>query len=114
MNQDQVLGWILLLGSVIGVALYFWILFFTPWAWVVIQLSALVAVGGVLGVTAWIGYTLATTPPPMPLEDMDFDFDEDFDLDGEPEETIAETEMVGETSEEGRGELEPGEESESH
>jgi predicted DNA-binding transcriptional regulator len=29
------------------------------------------AVSAVLGVLAWIGYTLATTPPPKPLEEIE-------------------------------------------
>jgi len=27
--------------------------------------------GAVLGILAWIGYTLATTPPPKPIEDVE-------------------------------------------
>jgi predicted DNA-binding transcriptional regulator len=37
----------------------------------------MLAVGGVLLIIAWIGYTLATTPPPMPLEDLDIETDID-------------------------------------
>jgi predicted DNA-binding transcriptional regulator len=40
----------------------------------------MLAVGGVLLIIAWIGYTLATTPPPMPLED--FDIETDIDVTG--------------------------------
>jgi predicted DNA-binding transcriptional regulator len=45
----------------------------SPWTLLTIQISALLAVGMVLLIMAWIGYTLATTPPPMPLEDFDFE-----------------------------------------
>ena len=45
----------------------------SPWAQLTLQVSALAAVGAVLLIMAWIGYTLATTPPPMPIEDFDFD-----------------------------------------
>jgi predicted DNA-binding transcriptional regulator len=48
-----------------------------------IQVSAFVAVGMVLLIIAWIGYTLATTPPPMPLEDFDFDVDDDSEKEDE-------------------------------
>jgi len=34
----------------------------------VIQISAFVAVAGMLAIMAWIGYTLATTPPPEPVK----------------------------------------------
>jgi predicted DNA-binding transcriptional regulator len=30
-----------------------------------------VAVAFVLGIVAWIGYTLATTPPPKPIEEIE-------------------------------------------
>ncbi|MBC8223180.1 transcriptional regulator [Candidatus Bathyarchaeota archaeon] len=73
MANDRALGGIIFLGSLAGVVIYFWLLFMSPWAWLTIQVSALLAVGMVLLIMAWIGYTLATTPPPMPLEDFDFE-----------------------------------------
>ncbi len=73
MANDRVIGGLIFVGSLGGIAVYFWLLFMSPWAWLTIQVSALFAVGMVLLIMAWIGYTLATTPPPMPLEDFDFD-----------------------------------------
>jgi hypothetical protein len=35
---------------------------------IVLQITAFVAVGAVLAVAAWIGWTMTTTPPPAPLE----------------------------------------------
>jgi predicted DNA-binding transcriptional regulator len=94
MNQDQLIGYLILLGSVLGIIVYIWLLFLSPpgWAWITIQLSALVAVGAVLLITAWIGYTLATTPPPTPIEDMDFDFDEDLDFEENEDKSVEEEE----------------------
>ena len=43
----------------------------SSWAWLTIQVSAFLAVAMMLLIIAWIGYTLATTPPPMPYEDLD-------------------------------------------
>ena len=83
MADDRVLGGAILVGSLAGVVIYYWLLFMSPWAWLTIQLSALLAVGMCLLIMAWIGYTLATTPPPMPLEDFDFE----TDLGEESEET---------------------------
>jgi len=82
MADDKVLGGVILVGSLAGIVIYFWLLFMSPWALLTIQVSALLAVGMCLLIMAWIGYTLATTPPPMPLEDLDFEAD--F---GEAEET---------------------------
>ena len=75
MANDRTLGSLILLGSLAGIVIYFWLLFMSPWAWLTIKISALLAVGMVLLIMAWIGYTLATTPPPMPLEDFDIETD---------------------------------------
>jgi predicted DNA-binding transcriptional regulator len=50
--------------SVIVVLVYGWILFFTEWTLLLIQVTLMIAVAGLGGILAWIGYTLATTPPP--------------------------------------------------
>ena len=68
--NDKVLGYIILIGSLFGVACYFYLVFLSSWALLVVQVSAFLAVAAVLAIMAWIGYTLATTPPPEPLEDF--------------------------------------------
>ncbi len=83
MSNDRTLGGAILVGSIAGIAIYFWLLFMSPWAFLTIQVSAFAAVGMVLLIIAWIGYTLATTPPPMPLEDFDFDTDDDSEKEDE-------------------------------
>jgi len=70
MNKDQLLGAVILIGSILGIAVYFYLLFISPWSALILQLTAFVAVAAVLFILAWIGYTLASTPPPMPLEDF--------------------------------------------
>ena len=70
--NDRVLGAGILLGSILGIGVYFYLVFLSQWSALVIQISAFAAVGAVLVIVAWIGYTLATTPPPTPLEDLDF------------------------------------------
>ena len=85
MSNDRILGGAILVGSLAGIAVYFWLLFMSPWAWLTIQVSAIAAVGMVLLIIAWIGYTLATTPPPMPIEDFDFNVEDD----SEPEDAKA-------------------------
>ncbi len=78
MEQDQVLGWIVLVGSVVGIVVYFYLTFLSPWVLLTIQVSAFLAVAAVLAIVAWIGYTLATTPAPAPLEDIgDLDLEAD-------------------------------------
>ncbi|MEX2737534.1 MAG: transcriptional regulator [Candidatus Wukongarchaeota archaeon] len=70
--DDRILGGVILTGSLAGIVIYFWLTFFSQWSLFTIQISAFAAVAMVLLIMAWIGYTLATTPPPMPLEDIDF------------------------------------------
>ena len=68
MNKDQGIGALILVGSIGGVAVYAWLIYaFTV---VVLQITAFVAVAGILGIAAWIGWTMATTPPPASLEPM--------------------------------------------
>ena len=68
--DDKVSGYAILSGSLLGIACYFYLVFLSPWALLVVQVSAFLAVAAVLVIVAWIGYTLATTPPPEPLEDL--------------------------------------------
>jgi len=66
MNKDQGIGAVLLVASIVGIVVYAWLLF--AYAIVVLQITAFVAVAAVLVIAAWIGWTMATTPPPAPLE----------------------------------------------
>ncbi len=79
MSNDKVIGGSILIGSIAGIAIYFWLLFMSPWSWLTLQISAFAAVAMILLIMAWIGYTLLTTPPPMPLEDFDLDENESPD-----------------------------------
>ena len=78
MNRDQVIGALILVASVIGIIVYGWILFFTEWTILLLQLTGFVAVAAVLGILAWIGYTLATTPPPKPIEEIEKELEEEL------------------------------------
>ena len=66
MNRDQGIGVVLLVASVAGIVVYAWLLF--AYAIVVLQITAFVAVAAILVIAGWIGWTMATTPPPAPLE----------------------------------------------
>ena len=65
------IGALILVASVIGIIVYGWILFFTEWTMLLLKITGFVAVAVVLGILAWIGYTLATTPPPKPVEEIE-------------------------------------------
>jgi predicted DNA-binding transcriptional regulator len=66
MSKDQIYGAIILLVSIVGLVVYTLLLYWYPV--VVLQITAFIAVALVLVIMGWIGYTMATTPPPAPLE----------------------------------------------
>jgi|TARA_B100001971_G_C17795631_1_gene336769 predicted DNA-binding transcriptional regulator len=49
-----------------GILLYSWLLFFynASITTLIVQITAFLGVAMILGIIAWIGYTIATTPPP--------------------------------------------------
>jgi len=63
-------GAAVMLASIAGILLYAWLVFFVA-PQLVLQITAFIAVAGILGILAWIGYTLATTPPPKPIEEIE-------------------------------------------
>ena len=78
-SRDQVVGALLVVVSAVAIVVYTWLLFLPP-DWRVmgmpvdvfmLKLTAWVAVAGVFGLLAWMGYALATTPPPPPLEEIE-------------------------------------------
>jgi len=60
--KDRSFGATILASSLAGVAIYFWLVFFSPMVMLVVQMSVFLAVSAILAVIAWIGYALATTP----------------------------------------------------
>lgn len=70
--NDKSLGWVIFIGSFVGIIIYLWLVFISPWGWLTIQISASFVVVAVLLIVAWIGYTLMTTPTPAPMEDFEF------------------------------------------
>lgn len=49
--------------SIGGFFVYAYLLMLSEWSPIVLQLSVLMAVGGILGVISWIGYNMATSKP---------------------------------------------------
>lgn len=60
-------------------------LFFSPWVYVVLPI--MLAEVLIFGIAAWIGWTMLTTPPPVPLEEL-----EELGLEEEKEEEKKEEE----------------------
>ena len=78
MSRDQAIGTAILAGSIGGILIYFYLVFLSSWILLIMQLTAFIAVAGVLGILAWIGYTLATTPPPKPIEEIEREIEEEM------------------------------------
>jgi len=68
MANDRAVGGAIFGGSVIGIILYA-VLLLDVWE-ITIRVTAFVGVALILVVLAWIGYTMATTPPPEPIKDI--------------------------------------------
>ena len=68
MNKDQAYGWLILMGSVAIILIYLWAIFFSSFDLLTLKLTGTAAIVFGFGIMAWIGYTLATTPPPEPIE----------------------------------------------
>ena len=71
MHRDKVVGLALMAIGVAGILIYGWLVFLSPWQFLILQLTAFIAVVAVLGILAWVVYALATTPPPKPIEEIE-------------------------------------------
>ncbi|MGB9827313.1 MAG: transcriptional regulator [Thermosphaera sp.] len=78
MSRDQMIGWLLVLSSLIIIIIYGYVLFLTEYSFILVQLTLMIAVIGVFGILGWIGYTLATTPPPKPIEEIEKEIEEEL------------------------------------
>ncbi|MEM0066175.1 MAG: transcriptional regulator [Sulfolobales archaeon] len=78
MTRDRVIGGLLLAASVAIVVIYGWLVFLTDYYLLVLKLTGFIAIAGVFGILGWIGYTLATTPPPKPIEEIEKEIEEEL------------------------------------
>lgn len=68
MANDKAVGGGILAGSIIGIVLY-GVLMVYAWE-VTLRVTAFLGIALLLGILAWIGYTMATTPAPEPITDI--------------------------------------------
>ena len=78
MSRDQVIGFLILLVSAAVILAYIYLIFLTDFYLLLLKITAAVSVAGVFGVLGWIGYTLATTPPPKPIEEIEKEIEEEL------------------------------------
>ncbi len=61
MEKRKGMGMTIFILCISAFFVYAYLLMLSEWSGVVLQLSVLMITGGLLGVIAWIGYTMATT-----------------------------------------------------
>jgi predicted DNA-binding transcriptional regulator len=74
LSKRKITGILIFVACIVSFFLYAYLLMFSEWSPIVLQLTMLMVVGGVLGIISWIGYTMATTKP-TPSSIMDDDDD---------------------------------------
>jgi H+/Cl- antiporter ClcA len=100
-SKDQAIGGVICLVCVLVAVFYVLTLFVPNWlSWIginytfdqfwLIAVPVLVAFVAILAIGAWIGWTMATTPPPKPIEEITTEIEEKKE-EPKPEETAPET-----------------------
>ncbi|MCJ7470361.1 transcriptional regulator [Candidatus Bathyarchaeota archaeon] len=107
-SKDQSIGAVILLVCVVLAVFYLVTLFYPSWLvnlnigitsaegvqfWV-IAIPVFIAFIAIMGIGAWIGWTMATTPPPKPIEEITSEIEE------KKEETVTTTEEQAKPTEE--------------
>ena len=71
MDRRKTAGVLIFILCIGGFFLYAYLLMLSEWSPIVMQLSMLMIVGALLGMIAWIGYSMATTRhSPASVTDM--------------------------------------------
>jgi len=83
-SKDQSIGGVILIVCVVIGILYTVGLFYIggdPFKWELrfslIALPVFIAFIAIMGIGAWIGWTMATTPPPKPIEEITSEIEEE-------------------------------------
>ena len=61
-TRTKVTGISILGTSIIGFIIYLYLILATHWDILLLKITIIAAVGAVVSVVAWIGYTMTTTP----------------------------------------------------
>lgn len=73
MNKDKALGFLIFLACAVIAILYtigLFLPYFEGFRFWVVAIPVFVGFVAILGIGAWIGWTMATTPSPKPIEEM--------------------------------------------
>jgi len=91
-SKDQSIGGVILLVCAVVAVFYVVTLFYPPWLGIfmgelnanqigeirfwLIAVPVFIAFIAIMGIGAWIGWTMATTPPPKPIEEITAEIEE--------------------------------------
>jgi fatty acid desaturase len=73
MSKDQALGLLIFIACVIIAILYavgLFLPFFEGFRFWIVAVPVFIGFVAILAIGAWIGWTMATTPPPKPIEEI--------------------------------------------
>lgn len=71
-SKDQAIGWVIfLVCAVVAVAYLIGLFLFPCLQFWLIAVPVVIAFILVLAIGGWIGWTMATTPPPRPIEEIE-------------------------------------------
>lgn len=108
-SKDQAIGWVIFIVCLIIGILYTVGLFYygVPQNWNVafwlIAIPVFIAFIAIMGIGAWIGWTMATTPPPKPIEEITSEIEEEEEKVEEKVEETKEAAEAEEKTEKGKG-----------
>ena len=88
LSKDQAIGVIFSACVIIGILYTAGLFFFgSPLDWSIqfwlIAIPVFLAFVAILGIGAWIGWTMATTPPPKPIEEITSEAEEKKEIEHE-------------------------------
>ncbi len=104
-SKDQTIGGVIFIVCVAVALLYVVTLFYPSWFSIIgynpdaadvrfwiIAVPVFIAFVAIMGIGAWIGWTMATTPPPKPIEEITTEIEEEKVTVEEPKEEPKTTE----------------------
>jgi hypothetical protein len=110
-SKDQAIGGVIFIVCLV-VAIFYLVTLFDPYwlsvfgvnaTWVsdvqfwIIAVPVFIAFVAIMGIGAWIGWTMATTPPPKPIEEITTEIEEKKEAPPPPPEHVEEPKPAEET-----------------
>lgn len=78
MARDQIIGISMVIASIAIAVVITYLLFLTQYDILTLKIVVATGVIALASIIGWIGYTLATTPPPKPVEEIEKEIEEEL------------------------------------